>query len=307
MPPLNVPGPKKTLPFDPVVLRGEIAGLSHGPHRTNGIGRVYDRYRFSVSRRDLDNMVAEIRQELRQVERRSQTQVEWLVPGMVWAVDGTEYCGPGVPKGAELLTVRDMSSKYLFRPLSTRWTPCGEEVGGYLANLFWRHGAPLFQKMDNAGNLTGEAAMEALAENWVIPLISPPEYPKYNGSFENAQGDIKEAIRQMLPLDREITALEFELCSRLAAHDLNHQTRRVLKGKTPCQVFGGGRNPVSFTIQERRSIYDCVNETVGSILSLTGDTSKRVVATARRKVAEWWLEKNGIIRLTRNGKSVTLF
>jgi hypothetical protein len=252
-------------------------------------------------------MVEEIRQEKRRERMRNMTRVEWLVPGVVWSVDGTEYCNPGVPQGAELLTVRDMCSKYLFRPMCTLWTPGGEEVGGHYANLFWHHRLPLFMKLDNGGNLKSKVAMDVIKENWVFPLVSPPEYPKYNGSIENAQGDIKDAIRQMLPFDRSVTELEFELCARVAAHDLNHQPRRILKGKTPCEVWSSGRNAANYTIQERSKIYDCVKETFGSILSEIKDPSKSDIARASRKAVEWWLEKNGVIRLTRNGKSVTLF
>ncbi len=66
LPALCVPGPKKTSPFEPGVLRGEIIGLSHGPKRTGGFGKLYGRYHFSLSRRDLGNLVEEVRQELRQ-------------------------------------------------------------------------------------------------------------------------------------------------------------------------------------------------------------------------------------------------
>jgi hypothetical protein len=310
LPVLTAPGPKKTEAFDPAVLRGEVSGLAHGVHRTSGTGTLYGRYRFALSRRDFCELVTQVRLEMRLKERMNLTRVEWLVPGMVWATDGTEYCEPGAPKGIELLTMREMCSKYLFRPLCTLWTPCGEEISGYLANLFYVNGLPLFVKMDNGGNLCSEAVTETLQEHWVIPLYSPPEYPRYNGSLENAQGDIKGAIQQLLPLGRAATETEFEMCARVAAHDLNHQARRVLKGKTACGVLGGGRNPISITIPERREIYDWLNDTTGSILSQLEDPqkepSKRAIATARRKAAELWLVKNNIIRLTRNGKSVTL-
>lgn len=312
LPALNVPGPKKTEAFDSGVLRGEVKALVHGAHRTSGTGRLYGRYCFALSRRDFSDLVTQVRLEIRLKERLNLTRVEWLVPGMVWATDGTEYCGPGVPTGSELLTVREMCSKYLFRPLCTFWTPCGEEIGGYLANLFFVHGLPLFLKMDNGANLCSEVAMETIGEHWIIPLLSPPEYPRYNGSIENAQGDIKEAIQHLLPLDRVATETEFEMCARVAAHDLNHQARRVLKSRTSCHVLNGGRNPINITIPERRAIYDWLNDTSESILSQLEeepleDASKRARATARRKAAELWLVKNNIIRLTRNGESVTLF
>jgi hypothetical protein len=308
---LRVPGPKKTVPFDPAVLRGEIDALPHGTHRTHGTVWLHHRYRLHVSRRDLDDLVAAVRRDLKRDERRELCRVEWLVPGAVWSLDGTEYTGPGVPIGAELLTVKDMASKYLFRPMATAWTPCAEEVGGHMSRLFFIHGAPLFGKRDNGGNLRAKEVSDVFKENWVIPLISPPEYPRYNGSLENTQGDIKEAIRQSLPLGREVTLEEFETHSRLAAHDLNHKPSRVLKGRTPCSLFGGGKNPARYTKDERRAIYDWLNETSGCILQktevYTEREKERVVAMARRKAVEMWLVRNNMIRLTINGKSVTLF
>ena len=304
------PGPKKTEPFDLGVLRGEVKDLKHGIHRTAGTKGLYGRYRFSLSRRELNNLVMSVRDEKRLTERRNLTRVTWCVPGMVWATDGTKYCEPSVPVGSELQTVRDMASKYLFRPMFTTFTPSGVMVGAYWANLFHRHGNPLFMKIDNAGNFCGEDAMDILMEHEIIPIISPPEYPRYNGSIENLQGDIKGAIKPLLPWDRPATETEFEMCARVAAHDLNHESRRVLKGSTACSVIGGGgKIPINITTPERRAVYDWLNETTGTILSQLGekDPSTREKATARRRAAEMWLLKNNIIRLTRNGKSVTLF
>lgn len=282
------PGPKKTEPFNFADLQGDIKDLKHGIYRTAGTKVLHGKYRFSLSRRELNNLVMSVREEKRLTERRNLTRVTWSVPGMVWATDGTKYCEPGVPEGSELQTVRDMASKYLFRPMFTTYTPSGEEVGGYWANLFHVQGIPLFMKVDNAGNFCGEAAMIILMEHGVIPIISPPEYPKYNGSVENLQGDIKGAIKPLLPWGRPASENEFEMCARVAAHDLNHESRRVLKGSTACSVIGGGgRNPISITIPERRAIYDWLNDTTGSILSLLEkkEPSTREKATARRRAA----------------------
>ncbi len=308
LPVLTVPGPKKTQPFDPAELRNEIRSLPHGPHRSCGTGRLFGRYCFRVSRREFNDLVARVRFELRQEKRRALLRVKWLVPGMVWAMDGTMFRGNGVLRDAELMTTREMRSKYLFKPLCTMWTPSSTEVGAYLSYLFWLHGAPLFAKLDLGGNLRGEEVLMALAENWVYPLFSPPEYPGYNGSVENVQGDIKGEIRRLLPLENNATETEFDLCSQLAAHNLNHQPRRVLDGKTACQVLGGGVNPLRVTIPERREVYDWLNDTSESILSLLeeGD-SQRAKATAKRRAAEMWLSKNNVIKLTKDGESVTLF
>jgi hypothetical protein len=306
LPALSVPGPKKTMPFNLESLNQELKGLSHGPKRTKGVGILYSRYYYSLSRRDLGNLVEKVRQAQRQERMREMTRVEWLEPGMVWAIDGTECGELNVPKGSVLQTVRDLCTKYYFKSLPTFWKPCGKENGDHLSEQFHVHGAPLVQKMDNAKNFLCKEVRDVMEEYGVIPLISPPEYPQYNGSLEKAQGDIKEAIRKLLPLGRTVTETEFALCAWLAAHELNHKPRRILKGQTPCQALGGGKNPANLTIRERRIIYDCVKETCGSILSEIDDPSEKQIANAWRESVEWWLEKEGVIRLTRNGKSVTL-
>ena len=129
----------------------------------------------------------------------------------------------------------------------------------------------------------------------------------WHRSLGSVNGNIKEAIRQILPKGREATLEEVEMASRLAAHDLNHEPKAVLKGRTPCLAFNGGKNPARYDIEERRTVYDWLNETAGCILQEIKDDSKTAIATAKRKAAEMWLVKNNIIRLTVNGKSVTLF
>jgi transposase len=302
---LHAPGPSKTGPFDPAVLAGELASLSHGAHRTLGIGRLYAKYGQCLSRREIACMAAELRAELNDVHRRNLLRVEWLVPGVVWAIDGTEYTDAS--ENRQLLTMRDLCSKYLFRPMVTAWTPCSEEVGGHVATLCEVNEPPLFLKMDNGSNLIGQNVMNVLAQNRVIPLISPPEYPRYNGSLEKTQGDIKEAIRKSLPLGREVSLEEFELHAALAVHDLNHRSKDILKGKNPCQVYHDETRRIRFTEPERKVVYDWINKTQDSILKKAEDFSKRTVATARRKAIEAWLLKNNMIRLTLNGKSVTQF
>jgi hypothetical protein len=302
---VNAPGPDKTEPFDPAVLLGELASLPHGTHRIHGIGRLYVKYGESLSRREIACMAAELIAELNDIHRQNLLRVEWLVPNVVWAMDGTEYID--VYGKRQLMTTRDLCSKYLFRPMVTLWTPCNEEVSQYMVKLWDVNEPPLFIKMDNAGNLIGQVVMETMAEKRVMALVSPPVYPMYNGSLEKAQGDIKEAIRESSPLGRNVSLEEFELHAALAAHDLNHQAKDILKGKNPCQVFHDETRRIRFTIPERKVVYDWINKTQESILKEAQDFSKRTIATARRKAIEAWLLKNNIIRLTLNGKSVTLF
>ena len=303
---LRPPGPAKTGAFDPLVLAGELASLSHGAHRTAGMGLLYGKYGDALSRRELACMAEEVRKEQNADERRNLRHVEWLVPGICSALDGTTFTSESTGT-QEIMTVRDLCSKYLFRPLVTQWTPCCLEVAGHTEELLHVHDMPLFTKMDNGGNLIGHEHMEALARLRVVPFISPAVYPEYNGSLENAQGDVKEVISKSLPLYRSVPPNEFKLHAELAMHELNHRPSDVLGGKNPCQVYHDETRRKWFTKPERMAIYDWINQTTEGILKEVRSVTKQTAAKARRKAIEAWLVKNNIIRITLNGLNVTQF
>ncbi len=303
---LRPPGPAKTGVFDPLVLAGELASLSHGAHRTARMGPLYGKYGDALSRSELECMAEEVRKEQNADERRNLRHIEWLVPGICWAFDGTTFISDSTGK-QEIMTARDLCSKYLFRPLVTQWTPCCQEVTGHTEELTYVHDLPLLIKMDNGGNLTGHEHMNMLAGKRIIPLISPPVYPRYNGSLENAQGDVKEAISKSLPMYRSVPPNEFKLHAELAMHELNHRPRDVLGGKNPCQVYHDKTRSKRFTQPERMAIYDWINQTTESILKEVRSVTKQSAAKARRKAIEAWLVKNNIIRITLNGLNVTQF
>jgi len=86
---INPPGPKKVEPFDPC-LDTEIQLLDHGTKRSAGTTGLYQRYRFSISRRELGQMVERVRHDLEADRRAHVRWIEWLMPGVVWAMDFTE-------------------------------------------------------------------------------------------------------------------------------------------------------------------------------------------------------------------------
>jgi hypothetical protein len=56
-------GPKKVRPLNLSELQEKIQGLDHGTKRSRGTGRLYKAYARSISRRDLDEMVRQVRRE----------------------------------------------------------------------------------------------------------------------------------------------------------------------------------------------------------------------------------------------------
>jgi hypothetical protein len=303
---INLPGPFKTEPFDPSVLRGEIKGLTHCRKRTHGISALYGRWSSLVSRRDIAMMAADIRRELYLAQRSEMLRVNCIVPGLIWAMDVTEYGRSLEGNILQVLNTSDLGSRNIFEPLCASWMPCGEEVGGHIAHLFTRYGPPLFFKEDNAKNLTSSSVTEVMAENFVIPLTSPCYYPQYNGALENANGLLKKEIRrEMYPFE---TCPEeyFHLYVKAAANNLNHVPRAILKGQIPCRVFYDRPKWKKYSIPERRNIYDWINETTESILSGMDNPNQTARNAARRRAILKWLQLNNIVTLERNHESVTL-
>lgn len=70
----------------------------------------------------------------------------------------------------------------------------------------------------------------------------------------------------LILINKRLSLEEFDLHAALAAHDLNHQAKDILKGKNPCQVFHEETRRIRFTIPERKVVYDWINKAQESIL-----------------------------------------
>jgi hypothetical protein len=293
---LNRPGPKKVEPFDPSTLEAEIRLLGHGPKRSGGATRLYGQYQGSLSRRELSRMVGQVRQEVTADHRKNLRRIDWLVPGVVWAMDVTED-DLGMAGKIHLQNTQDLGSRYKFPPLSGE-CPVGEEIAGYLSEKFYRFGPPLFLKRDNGGNLNHGSVNGVLAEFFVLPLNSPVYYPPYNGAIEESQRELKACLREKLIPDLPGSENHsLVVYAEVAAHDLNHRLRPCLSGKTSCQVFfSPGERPV-FSKLERRKIYDILLERVERILVSMNQFDKSAREAAWRIAVEFWLQSKGFIKV----------
>jgi hypothetical protein len=291
---VNPPGPKKVEPFDPSALDADIRLLDHGPKRSGGTTELYGRYQDSISRRELSRMVWKVRQEVAVDHRNHLRQIDWLVPGVVWAMDITEYEVEEVGK-IHLHNTQDLGSRYKFPPLSGE-CPVGEEIAGYLSEKFGRFGPPLFLKRDNGGNLNHRAVNEVLSEFFVLPLNSPAYYAPYNGAIEESQRELKACLWEKLIPDLPLSMNHpVAVYAEAAAHDLNHRLRPCLNGKTSCQVFFSLAERPGFSKLERRKIYDIVLARVERILMSINQFGKSAREAAWRIAVEFWLQSKGFI------------
>ncbi len=138
------PGPKKVQAFDCSVLDAEIRSLDHGRKRSAGTTELYRRHHFELSRRELARMVEQVRQDLLADHRRHLRRIEWVTPGVVWAMDGTQY-DMGLTGKIYLCNMQDLGSRYKFLPLAGGY-PVGEHIAEHLSESIDRYGAPLLLK-----------------------------------------------------------------------------------------------------------------------------------------------------------------
>ena len=297
---INPPGPRKVQPFAPSVLDVEIRLLDHGRKRSAGTTKLYQRHHLSLSRRELGRMVEQVRHDLVADHRRHLRRIEWVTPGVAWAMDGTE-CDVGLASKFYLCNMQDLGSRYKFLPLGGGY-PVGEEIAGYLSEKFDRYGAPLVLKRDNEGNMNHLAVNEVLREFFVLPLNNPEYYAPYNGAIEESQGELKSCLREKLALGLPDCSDHLAAYAEAAANDLNHRIRPCLNGRTSCQVFFESANKPLFTKRERREIYDSIMEKVERILSAMKQPAQTIRELAWRIALESWLRSKGYIKVYINQK-----
>jgi hypothetical protein len=298
IPIIRQPGPFKVKPPDFSGLTQEITQLSHGHSRTQGTGRLYAHYVSSISRRDLQAMIAMARHDLNTQHRQNLRRIHWNMPNVAWSMDTCEY-GQRDTK-VHINQMQDLASRYKFNPM-TGDIPCGEEISGYLKATFKQFGAPLFLKRDNGGNLNHAAVNDVLADYFVLPVNSPAHYPPYNGAIEEAQAELKNGLASKLAYKSCFAPEHMEAYASTVEHDLNHRPRPCLNGKNACQVYFTGRR--TFTKWERRDAYVWITNLQSDILCSDGIKPQ----TAWRIAVEAWLNMKGLITVTRNGKVLPYF
>jgi hypothetical protein len=297
---INPPGPRKVQPFAPLVVDAEIRLLAHGRKRSTGTTGLYQRHHLSLSRRELGRMVERVRQDLWADHRRYLRRIEWVTPGVVWAMDGTEY-DAGLTGKIYLCNMQDLGSRYKFLPLAGEY-PVGEEIAGYLSEKFDRYGAPLVLKRDNEGNMNHAAVNEVLEEFFILPLNSPEYYAPYNGAIEESQRELKSCLREKLALALPDFRDHLAAYAEASVNDLNHRVRPCLNGRTSCQVFFEAGMKPAFKKRERREIYDSIMEKAETILSAMKQPAQPIRELAWRIALESWLRSKKYIKAYINQK-----
>jgi hypothetical protein len=286
---LEKPGPKKTEPLDPATVQARIAKLAHGRQRTAGTTALHADLSGAISRRRFQELVAEERQnQFDQMKR-----IQWLVPGVTWAIDTTEY-GPDKIK---ITPLRDLASKYQLPTPLVAPAEEGNKVAFYLERMLKQQGPPMFLKRDLGSPLNCLVVDQVLERYHVLPLNSPPGYPKYNGSIERNMRDLKGALDQRrshtLPIPMTVEV-------ELATHQLNHRRLRSLGNCTPCQVYHDPARRLQLHGASRQRISREVFEQFWYYMECMPDRNRHTTNAAWRMVVETWLRRQGWITVKEN-------
>jgi transposase InsO family protein len=286
--PVTQPGPQVTTPEALQRLEGECAGLDHKVKRSKATAELHTKYRSTVSRRDIDDKIALARRQKNAEYRRGLKHLEWRGSGIVWSMDDTQY--GTLDAKCSVHNVRDIGAQYVMEPLVTPTVATGAMVARNLEKLFKQHGAPLFMKRDCGGNLCCYEVDDVLARWMVLPLTSPPYYPKYNGAIEWSQGQLKcEMERVMNDVGGDLGNVL--LHARLASHSINHRSSPTLQGRFPCHALATSRQ--LFTRNERRIVQYWMEAECETIFQNMGPNPDR--RAAWRQAATRWLTSNGLL------------
>ena len=291
-PVLEKPGPKKPAPVNLDLVKIKIAELDHGPRRSAGTTALQQELASVISRRRFQELVAEERQNhLDQMKR-----IQWLVPGVAWSIDTTQYG----PEQIKITPLRDLASKYQLPVPLVQAQEEGARIAEYLERMFKRDGAPLFLKRDLGSPLKSHQVDEVLERYRVLPLDSPPDYPQYNGSMERSMRDLHDALDQVRLCQLQLPiSVELEL----ATHRLNHRCLRSLAHRTPCQVYHDPARRLRLHGLSRQRIFRDVFQQFWHYVETMPVRNRHTLSAAWRLVVESWLRRQGWIAVSAKTKN----
>jgi hypothetical protein len=289
---LDKPGPKKRQPLNLPAVRNAIQQLQHGPRRTAGTTQLQAQFSRIISRRRFQELVAQERQQ----QSQEMTRIDWLLPAAAWSIDTTEYG----PERTKITPLRDLASKYQLPSPLVAPREDGEQIALYLDLMFKQHGPPMFLKRDGGSPLNCAKVDQVLEAHWVLPLNSPPGYPRYNGSMERSMQDLKKALDQ-----RRLTSLNTPLSLELelVTHQLNHRPLHSLQRLTPCQVFHDPARRLKLHGASRQKIFREVFAQFWQCLDMLPHHNPHTIRATWRYVVESWLRRQAWISVSSKPKT----
>jgi len=224
----------------------------------------------------------------------------WHKPGRVWAID---YSKPPLPIDGiyrKLLNVRDLASGKILESLPVE-EESAEHTAHLLERLFAQYGPPLVIKCDNGSTLIAEEIQRLRELYEVEVLLSPPQWPQYNGSCEAGNGSIKIRAHHIACAHGRVTVWSCDDIESacLQANELVVLTR--YNGLSPDEVWDG-KDPI--TKEERKDFRkDLQKEREDGLKELSDRLSEmankkertEAFAKAERDAVRRTLESSGLL------------
>ena len=289
--PVKTPGPQKRGAEVEGPLREAIGQLEHGPRRTLGTGALYEQWSELISRRDFQELVA----QERQMRNEDMKRITWLKPGTVWSMDTTEY---GLEK-LKITPVRDLASRYQIPTPLVQPTEDGTRIADYLDLILRQEGAPMFLKRDLGSPLNCGAVDEVLEKHGVLPLNSPPGYPRYNGAMERSMQDLKAMLDEQR-LEEMVGRMPMAVELERATHKLNHRRLRSLGGRTPCQCYHAPEGRIRLHGAVRKQIFREIFGRYWHVAQTMPERTPHQLRATWRWVVEEWLRRHQWILVRTN-------
>lgn len=304
---LRRPGPPKSAPLPFAGFRSRVAGLIHRRHRSRATGQLHADFAASLSRRDLDGLVARLRALHQRHLRDALLHLTWHLPNLAWAIDAALLRTSPDDPGLVTVLVRDLASHFHFEPLLLPAESAQQNLR-WLQLLFARHGPPLFLKRDNGAPFNERSLNDFLAHTAVIPLNSPIRRPAYNGAIENGVRAIKLPLLADLDPSRHVAdqpALPPLL--RAAVHLHNATPSPTLAGLSPIQAyFRSPHHP--WPRHQRRAIFEWISAHAQATLNANrDDLDRHDPAAAWRKAVLHWLRCQHLITVAHKPQPSPIF
>lgn len=211
------------------VMRDEIRELRRVKRRTWGTATVYRKYHGIIPRALIIDTIREEQIEACLKERKKDRRYEFVAPDVAWSADFMDI----PPAGRVLRLLDDRARCVLGREVRDTWLDslAADFVRETLARVGHR---PLFFKHDLGGEFSGGVFQSMLLSERIIPLPSPPYYPRANGKNERNNG----ALRQWLGEVENPTRQEVldELTLEMEDHN-EIRPKAILGGRTPKEVY----------------------------------------------------------------------
>ena len=253
-----------------------------------------------VARRELQEAQGAYRRRWFQDNHIETEELEWLMPGSVWASDFTNPLMPIDGCCDNVLAARDLASRMSLeaRPIVSADAATTARV---MESLFLAHGRPLVLKTDNGSPFISKTLRRLLRHYQVTLLLSPPRLPRYNGAVEAGNGSLKShAFIEACRYGRGSNYTSDDL--ELARQQLNCTQRPWgAGGATPQQVWQS-RKPI--TQDQRRQFLLCLRQMQRQVLDELGMHERQLHnhnarATVARESIRRALESLGFLLVRR--------